>query len=168
MAQSSGSLFFIGIVAILIVFQAVTSINFFMINHQLGDITDKLEFLTEKNDEKLYHYKSISMEDCILVYKAMWNSNEDLCVSDVPLEQKYTGQVANFTVNTSDSIEYLTTQEILDLVSIAPYLLSEDEVDLLISVAVGKQYGLNDPEIDLKAQVINQKIKTYQLSNIGK
>ncbi len=58
----------------------------------------------------------------------------------------------------SKQLMKINIENILELVKNNPDLLTDDEVDILLSIAVGKGNGFTDPEVDAKGEKIMWKI----------
>ncbi len=52
----------------------------------------------------------------------------------------------------------MNIESIMELVKNNPDLLTDDEVDILLSIAVGRGHGFTDPEVDAKGEKIMWKI----------
>jgi len=98
--------------------------------------------------------------DYVFIKNVVWDDSEP------KLDLQYRTQSINAHVDVSEmkqpmEIMRMDIENIINLTKNHPDLLSDSEVDILLSKAIGNSYGYTDLEVDRKAQAIMWKIADY-------
>ena len=76
-------------------------------------------------------------------------------------QQEVFDEVNSGFIDFRKTLMKMEVDNIINLTKAYPDLLTDDEVNILLSVAIGKGHGMEDPEVDVKAIKIMYKIIEY-------
>ena len=73
-------------------------------------------------------------------------------------QQEVFDEVNSGFIDFRKTLMKMEVDNIINLTKAYPDLLTDEEVNILLSVAIGKGHGMEDPEVDVKAIKIMYKI----------
>lgn len=80
-------------------------------------------------------------------------------------QQEVFDEVNSGFIDFRKTLMKMEVDNIINLTKAYPDLLTDEEVNILLSVAIGKGHGMEDPEVDVKAIKIMYKIIEYLMDD---
>jgi len=120
-------------------------------------LNNSVQSLDKETEIENFESKVITEEGSMIVYPV---ERDALAKPLTEKQQEVYDEVNSKFIDLRKTLMKIDVENIINLTKTYPDLLTDDEVNILLSVAIGKGHGMEDPEVDVKAiKIMNRVIK---------